>query len=107
MTQKQQLVALADSLDQLKVFCEQLQAAIVDAHVKGLPQNWVYVDPFTTLDSLVSECCTLRKELAEDKARLDSGQISLLGAWYCEMNLRACIDKRMNDTEASAETPLR
>ena len=51
-----------------------IESALVSAHMKALPANWVYTDVLTTIDLLVAECTTLRTELAaacKDTARLD------------------------------------
>ncbi len=49
-------------LANLKSYNERLQMAIVGAHVKALPENWMYSGPLETIDLLVAEILPLRKE---------------------------------------------
>ncbi len=43
---------------------KKLVEALLIAHGKALPANWVYTDSETTIDLLVAEITTLRTELA-------------------------------------------
>ncbi len=61
----------------------ELETAILKAHGRALPANWVYTDPQTTLDLLVAECAALRAEnesLKTENAPLYSDRVANLEA---------------------------
>ena len=72
---------LEGELSILKPYNTRLQESIIAAHVKALPENWEYCGPLETIDLMVAEIFTTRKEcndamaevaeLRRDKDRLD------------------------------------
>lgn len=65
---------LAEELSRLKSHDAKLQEAVIEAHVRALPANWVYQDSVTSVDLLAAECITLRQErdwLAEANNELE------------------------------------
>ena len=54
------LEAAVNKLERLQNYDLKLQEAIIAAHVSGLPDNWEFQDPMTTVATLARQCSLFR-----------------------------------------------
>lgn len=78
-------------IEELKAEQDRLTTAILNAHGKALPENWVYTDSQTTLDLLVAECACARVE--RDRLRALLQQLSTAVEIFGELDI-ACSQQK-------------
>jgi len=74
------LEAAAKQLDRLREYDSKLQEAVISAHGRALPENWVYQGPLESIDLLVAEILTVRKE--RETAEASEAQLARMAGEY-------------------------